>query len=76
MHISKIEKMRRSTRSKIPKNDFLGLGDPDRYPKYVKCWNYKIKKYVFLDPTVTLQEIDLYDYHRCNYELKDILADM
>lgn len=57
--------------SGLKSSDFLGLKDTTRYPKYVKLYNFYIKKYAFLNPGNTIEEIDLYqsdhDYNTFYY---------
>ncbi len=57
--------------SDLKSSDFLGLNNQERYPKYVKLYNFYIKKYVFLNPGNSMEEIDLYqsdhDYNTFYY---------
>lgn len=56
-----IEKMSKST----PKQDFLDLGNEDKYPKPKKLYNFYIKRYVFLDIKSHIEEIDIYNLPFC-----------
>jgi len=67
----KSSKEQTSKASKKISKDYLGLSDTERYPKYVKLYNFFIKKYVFLNPNNNIEEIDLYqsdhDYNTFYY---------
>lgn len=41
---------------------FLDLDNKEKYPKYKKIFNFYTKKYVFLNPDLNIEEIDLYTW--------------